>query len=327
MHGFDEKYQDLTDYILKCTYQIWESREISAIDWHYAKDIKIRTPLGYSEGNRAGITNTMETLHEFPDRQLFGEDVIWSEHAEYGYLSSHRIISEATHLNQGMFGPASGKRLRFRTIADTNCIANAVHEEWLVRDVGAMARQIGLHPREMAAQMIAAEGGPEHAKRPFSPQDDKPGAYKSRGNDSEWGQRAGDMMARLMKAEFSAVTDAYDRGCHLEHPGGVSAHSTAAAEAFWLGLRSSLPNAVFGIDHAIGREDPMMPPRAAIRWHLTGKHEGWGTLGAPSGAEIHVMAISHFEFGPRGIRREWTVYDEVAVWKQILLAGKTETAR
>jgi hypothetical protein len=31
------------------------------------------------------------------------------------------------------------------------------------------------------------------------------------------------------------------------------------------------------------------------------------------------MGISHAEFGPRGIRREYALFDEVAVWKQILL--------
>ena len=38
------------------------------------------------------------------------------------------------------------------------------------------------------------------------------------------------------------------------------------------------------------------------------------------------MGITHVEFGPYGepgwgVRREWTVFDEVAVWKQILLHG------
>jgi hypothetical protein len=30
------------------------------------------------------------------------------------------------------------------------------------------------------------------------------------------------------------------------------------------------------------------------------------------------MGISHAEFGPRGLRREWTLYDETAIWMQIL---------
>ncbi|MEL7178104.1 MAG: nuclear transport factor 2 family protein, partial [Pseudomonadota bacterium] len=64
----------------------------------------------------------------------------------------------------------------------------------------------------------------------------------------------------------------------------------------------------------------LMPPRAAVRWSLHGKHDGWGVFGAPTGAEVYVMGITHAEFGPRGLRREFTLIDETAIWKQILLA-------
>jgi hypothetical protein len=91
-------------------------------------------------------------------------------------------------------------------------------------------------------------------------------------------------------------------------------------DTFWVGLRSAFPNATFKIDHQIGREDALMPPRSAIRWSLTGAHDGWGRFGSPTGAKVHVMGVSHVEFGPYGIRRDVTLFDEIAVWKQILLA-------
>ena len=68
----------------------------------------------------------------------------------------------------------------------------------------------------------------------------------------------------------------------------------------------------------------MLPPRAAIRWSLDGQHDGWGMFGCPTGARVHVMGMSHAEFGPfgkdgKGLRREFVLFDEVAIWKQILL--------
>ena len=63
----------------------------------------------------------------------------------------------------------------------------------------------------------------------------------------------------------------------------------------------------------------MMPPRAALRWSLTGKHSGWGSFGAPTGADIYLLGICHAEFGPWGLRREYVIYDETTIWKQILL--------
>ena len=75
------------------------------------------------------------------------------------------------------------------------------------------------------------------------------------------------------------------------------------------------------VHHRVGREDPLMRPRAAIRWSLTGRHDGWGALGRPTGAEVHVMGVSHAEYGPFGLRREYVLWDEVAVAKQVCLAA------
>jgi hypothetical protein len=63
----------------------------------------------------------------------------------------------------------------------------------------------------------------------------------------------------------------------------------------------------------------MMPPRAAVRWSLTGRHSGWGAFGPPTGADVYLLGLTHAEFGPWGLRREWTLFDETAIWKQILL--------
>ena len=65
--------------------------------------------------------------------------------------------------------------------------------------------------------------------------------------------------------------------------------------------------------------DAMDALRAAVRWSLWGKHDGWGAFGAPSHAPVYVMGITHAEFGPWGLRREYTLYDETAIWKQIVM--------
>jgi hypothetical protein len=42
-------------------------------------------------------------------------------------------------------------------------------------------------------------------------------------------------------------------------------------------------------------------------------------FGPPTGAEVHLRGGSHAEWGPWGLRREYVLFDEVHVWKQILL--------
>lgn len=319
MKGFDAQYRDLPDYILKCTAQIWEGRDIAALEWHYAEDIFIRTPSGFSRGNATGKTNTMATLTEFPDRQLLGEDVIWSGDDEAGFLSSHRILSTATHRG-GAFGPATGKCVVFRTIADTFCRENRVWDEWLIRDNAAIAGQIGTHPKDMARAMIARGGD----SAPFTPSANVVGPYTGCGNDNEWGERHAALLRRIMNTEFSAIRQEYDRACHASVPGGQDIHGWDAIDDFWVGLRSAFPAATFTIEHQIGRVDTLKSPRSAIRWSLTGCHDGWGRFGEPTGATVHVMGVSHAEFGPWGLRREFTLFDDIEIWRQILL--QTEPA-
>jgi len=319
MKGFDPKFKDFPDYIIGITKEIWEDRGIATLHDYYAPDIPVRSPGSIVVGNQGVIAATMATLAEFPDRTLYGEDVIWCGTPEEGMLSSHRLHSTATHSHPGVYGAATGKRLHYRIIADCHAINNQINDEWLIRDQGAIVRQLGWEPKDFARDLIAREGGPDKCVQPFTPAIDQPGPYKGRGNDNEWGAKYADILTRIMNADFTVIEQEYDRAVQLEYPGGQSALSFEGADKFWMGLRASFPNATFTIDHQIGRDDPMMPPRAALRWSLQGKHDGWGAFGTPTGAEVYIMGAAHAEFGPWGLRREWALYDETAIWKQILL--------
>ena len=319
MKGFSNRWKDFPDYIIGITKEIWEDRGIATLHHYYSPDIVVRSPASVVIGNEKVIGATMATLAEFPDRTLLGEDVIWSGTPEEGMLSSHRLLSTATHMADGMYGKASGKKLTYRIIADCHAINDQINDEWLIRDQTAIVNQIGWDAKEFAADLIAREGGPEKAARPLTPATDQPGPYKGRGNDNEWGQKYADILTRIMGADMAAIPAEYDRAVQSEYPGGLTGHSHGPVDRFWMGLRASFPDATFTIDHQIGRDDPLMPPRAAIRWALHGKHDGWGYFGAPTGAEVYLLGINHAEFGPWGLRREFALFDETAVWKQILL--------
>ena len=319
MHGFDSKFKTFPDFIIGITREIWEERGLATLHHYYTEDIPVRSPSAVVRGNQGVIAATMATLAEFPDRRLLGEDVIWSGTPEEGMLSSHRIYSTATHSGDGVYGHATGKKLGYRIIADCHAIHNQINDEWLIRDQGAIVRQLGWEPKDYAANLIKREGGVELCVKPFTPETDIPGPYKGRGNDNEWGQKYADILRRIMGADLAVIAAEYDEACTLELPGGINAHGLDAADNFWMGLRASFPNAEFRIEHQIGRDDEMMPPRAAIRWGLFGKHEGWGSFGTPTDAQIYVMGACHAEFGPRGLHREFVLYDETAIWKQILL--------
>jgi hypothetical protein len=207
----------------------------------------------------------------------------------------------------------------YRIMADCAAKNKVIYDEWLIRDQGALVRQMGWDSKTYAADLITREGGPEHCVKPLTPATDRKGDYNGKGNKNDTGQRYADVITRIMNADMSVITRVNDRACHLELPGDITGHGWTDADQFWMGLRAACTNAKFQIDHMIGRDDTAMAPRAALRWSLTGKHEGWGAFGKPSGAEVYVLGISHADFGPWGLRREYVLYDETAIWKQILL--------
>ena len=319
MHGFDNKFKTFPDYILGITHEIWEQRGVETLNHYYSDDIVVRSPSSVVVGNQAVIKATYATLDEFPDRQLLGEDVIWSGTPEVGLLSSHRILSTATHSGNGAFGKATGTKLVYRVMADCHAISNQINDEWLIRDLGAIVRQLGWEEADYARQQIKDEGGPDACIKPFSPATDIAGPYQGTGNDDEWGQAYADILTSLMVGDSSVVHARYDRAAQAAYPLHQTAHGYADITAFWAELRASFPSADFTIHHQIGRADLLMPPRAAIRWSLSGRHDGHGRFGAPSGADVYIMGISQAEFGPWGLRREYTLIDDVAVWKQIHL--------
>jgi hypothetical protein len=313
--GFDPRWRDVPHYILGITREIWEDRGIATLHRHYAPDIVVRSPASVVTGNAGVIGATMATLHEFPDRTLLGEDVIWSGEPETGMLSSHRLLSTATHLGDGAYGRATGRRLTWRIIADCHARNGVIDDEWLIRDQGAIVRQMGLSPEDHARARLAAGAPP-----PLTPDTDIPGPYRGRGNDDEWGQRHEALLRRIMAADFATIPRDYDRAVRLDSPGGATGHGWGAVDALWLGLRAAFPDAAFTVHHRIGRaDDPLMPPRSALRWSLHDTHSGWGAFGPPSGATVYVLGLSHAEWGPRGLRREVTLWDETAIWQQILM--------
>jgi len=319
MKGFSEKWTNLPDYILGITKEIWENRGIDTLNHYYAKDIPMRFPEGVSIGNQKTINGTLATLAEFPDRQLTGEDVIWSGNETDGFLSSHRLLTMGTHTGGGYFGPPTGKKFVIRAIADCAAINDQINDEWLIRDTAGIVKQLGMDPKQFALDLIEREGGAEKCVQPFCPENDVSGPYKGKGNNNEWGQKLSDILKRMMEKDFAVIQSEYDRAVQTEHPGSKTVHSWSDTEALWMNLRSSFPSANFSIDHQIGREDPLLSPRAAVRWSLLGKHDGWGMFGQPTGVKVYIMGFTHAEFGPYGLRREYTLFDPVSIWKQIFI--------
>lgn len=322
--GFDETYVDLTDYILRCTHRIWEQKDVGLIQTHYAPDCPIHTATGTGGGVDSVIAGTMATLAGFPDRTLYGEAVIWSGDESAGYLSSHRIISHATHRGASPeFGPATGRAVVFTTIADCLCRENRIVEEWLVRDNSAIAFGLGLSPRAIAQAQAAADraaggaradwrrsqiesvrGAPE-TPFPVETAPDEPFAFARWIVDALWNHR------RLMLARA-----AYAPNARAQMPGGRRLFGHGEIIGWLTSLFATFPDARIVIDH-IACIETARGTEVAVRWRLAGRHAGCALYGPPSGEDVLILAVTHWTLRAGLIREEWTVFDEIAVLRQI----------
>ncbi|MEL6686729.1 MAG: ester cyclase, partial [Pseudomonadota bacterium] len=156
--GFEDRFVDFPDYIFRITDDIWHKRDLEYIADCYAEDciIHTQTQTGVVTPTRTVIDATAATLESFPDRRLDADNVIWSRdpdpQGDYFY-SSHRLTSKMTNLGPTEFGPATGRKVRVVTFADTKARNNDIFEEWLVRDYGGMVVQLGLDPMNVAKEL------------------------------------------------------------------------------------------------------------------------------------------------------------------------------
>lgn len=318
--GFDPEFESLPHYILEITRRIWEGREVGAIRRFYGADVAVHSPMGASHGAEPVVAATLATLHTFPDRRLLGEDVVWSGDDRAGFLSSHRIVSLVTHSGDGFFGPPTGRRARYRILADCEVHANRITEEWLVRDLAAIVGQLGHDIERFAANLAAADAAAGIAPWHLGPQAQAcvsgPRATDMRADPLAAGLIG--MLGRLWnEAHLAAVPALYDEAANWHGPRMADRFGLAEIDAWYLGQAAAFPGARWECDHAVVLREAARPVRVALRWRLSGLHAGPGAFGPPSGAPVLVMGISQYELVGGKILREFTLTDEVATWKQI----------
>lgn len=320
MRGFDPRFRDLPDYIDKVTREIWEDRGIGgSLDKYYAKDVIVRAANAIITDNKGVTGATLQTLHEFPDRQLVNEDVIWTGDEDQGFLSSHRLISVMRKQGAGAYGPATGQLVRARIIADCVVKDNQITEEWLVRDHASFAMCLGLTAEELARDLVAQDMAIHGKVTVFTPANDVAGPYKAVIEDGEEARRYADAWREIWGTKTpAAIRDYYAVGANMSVSGGEQLSGHGDIDRFVISYLAAFPDARLTVDHLIVNRDPGQPVRLALRWSIEATHTGWGRFGRPTGAPVYILGMTHAYMVAGKITMEWALTDEVAIWKQIL---------
>lgn len=317
--GFAPEFVDFPHYIIRITERIWHDRKVElCLDW-YGEDCAIHTLAGPVIGAQAVVDNTWATLAAFPDRRLDGDNVIWSDEGDGSFLSSHLITSKMTNLGDSDFGPATGRRVLVRTIADCLCRDNKVIEEWLVRDNLALVRQLGFDPWDVAERQAKADRSKGRSLvdilEPYR-------ADVAAGAEASPSTPASEVAVALLRARWLKADAALSRTLSdfrlgAWYPGGEYLYGPDQIEEWLADLRSALPQRALRIEHIA--EVPYLGEArdVAVRWSLCVSHDGNGRYGTPTGAPVLIMAVSHFRVIGGRVREEVTVWDDIAVMRQV----------
>ena len=321
LRGYDAVYRDFVDYIIRCTHRIWEQKNVGLCRTHYAAGCAIHTLAGPVTGVEAVVQNTITTLAATPDRLLIGEDVIWSDEGADGLYSSHRIVSRSTHMGDDpLIGPATMHANGVMTIADCLCRENRIVEEWLVRDNLRGVLQVGGDPWAVAQAQADQDrlGDPaRHGWRAaaMAAVRDQPDVAIADGHPAA--APVAMLTAALRDDLFGDAAAALSPACEVRWPTGRLGYG----RGYWIGcltqLRGALHVPAFRAEHVAARPLPGGDVAVAVRWALTGTHGGNGLWGAASGRELLIMAVSHYQLRGGLIVEDVTVFDELAVLRQI----------
>lgn len=300
--GFDNKYHNIVDYILKITEEIWERKAIEVINDTYEKDLLIYTGARKIHGIEKIIESTIDTLASFPDRAMGGEAVIWSSDNNGDFYTSHRILSTATNTSHTVFGKPTGKNIFFRTIADCKIANNKIYEEWLVRDNLYMVLQLGFDPVEMAKKDTTYKEKP--VSKSVSPSKEMETQDLSYPENlvysliiNVWKHK------RYTDLECSFSEDSILHAICNNDVIGIS-----NIKKYVLSILNSFKEVIINVDRITSNRNGDSTEIAA-RWYIKGKTTKSGIFGINSDEEIFVPIISHYTIKDGKIKDEWMVYD------------------
>ena len=319
--GFDDEFTDIVDYIYRITHRIWVDRALGMIYDYYDHVSTIYTPYGVTRTVEEVVAATAAMINAYPDRESHFLNVAWSGDDVAGFYTSHLGFSRMTNRGPTIYGPATQKQVVIRTVADCISLNNQIHTEWLVRDNGAMVRQLGFDRHEVARRL--AERGPPDTPT-VSPTPRMLGQQPPQQLDIP-----GDTPEGFMRHFFHDVwnrrrldrlSEVYAPSAVAHSGGGRMAVGVRNIGALIIAMLTAIPDAVVRVEHVSWSEetDGVI---VAVRWQLEGSTQAGGLLGdCPRGAPVAMIAMSHFRFGGGAdagrIVEEWTLFDEIGVLVQ-----------
>jgi predicted ester cyclase len=323
--GFDEEYVDIVDYIIRCTYKIWEQHGIGLIYSHYTHNAVQHGTDGTWYGRDQVIANTIQMQAAFPDLRLIADDVIWAGNDVESFKTSHRCTLVGRNTGYSIFGPPTGRQIVVRSVY--NCVVreNRIHAEWAFNDELSLIRQLGLPIRETVKKLtpapldsigVDAVGQVERVRGQTTPDVLPARTGELDSIDIE------DLVRRSMHEIWNwrllnKIDDYYGENYLYHGATGREAYGRGHYKAYVLSVLAMFPDAAMHIDDLFWNGNEREGYRTAVRWTLLGTHTGPGIYGEPTNRQISMRGITQHLVRSGRFIEEWTLFNELQVLQQL----------
>jgi len=315
--GFEDRFTDIVDYIVRITDEIWMDRAIGYIYDTYDASCTIYSSYGIVRSVEEVIASTVTTLNAYPDGEIHHLNVAWSGDETAGFYTSHLGHSRSTNVGRTAWGPGTGRRTSIRFVADCISRDNRIHTEWLVRDNGAAVRQLGfdIHAiAQRAAQTLPAETyivSPETRLEGQAPRrrlEHDPTTVEG------WARALFHDVWNLRRLDW--LKRHYADAVVANAGGGRTAQGLRNYQALVLHVLAAIPDGHMRVEHVCwsAEADGVI---VAVRWVIEGHSAPGGVLGeCPAAKPVFMMGMSHLRLSAGMVVEEWMLFDELGVLAQ-----------
>lgn len=325
MRGFEDRYVDIVDYIVRITHQIWEEKNIGQIYDTYRHNARVIDDSGLQYGRDKIVADTVHTINAFPDVRLYADELVWAGDDFNGFHTSHRTVIVGHNTGYSKYGPPTGRRIVVWCIANCVALENEIFEEHVIYNNSSMLMQLGFDLRTKAREMgnqasgldslrdarfgeaerVLGQGKPQHLPEP-SAEHFEPEAFIRHLYHYLWNWR-----------DISRVDQAYAPGLRYYGPSGREYYGRGEYKSFILSLIATFPDMSLNVDDVYYMGNEQDGYLTSVRWSAVGTHRGHGLYGAPTGRRVHLWGICQQRIVNGTIHEEWMMFNEFEVMQQI----------
>jgi len=329
MHGFEETYRNIIDYIVRITHKIWEERDVEYIGATYSDNSRVYDDYGLQLGNQKIIADTHHTTGAFSDIRLIADEIVWAGNDEVGYHTSHRTLIRGTNDGDSKYGPSTGRTVDVLVIANCVALENDIFLEHVLYNNSSLLIQLGLDLEQMANTMVSESpaGWPrddatwQALRKAANPE--LPLYVSSPATGFDVDRFARNVMDILWnRQDYSALSEYYQDDFSFRGPTERAFCGARPYREMLLGLKSAFPDLQLQVDEVYWMGNDKEGYLTSERWSATATHMGPGLYGEPTGREVQIWGITQHRLIDGKIVSEWMLFNELDLMMQIAAARR-----